>query len=75
VTLRRLRPDDLQNVALADLVADAAAIPAAAYSASRCATKHVVDLAAPVQRAAIRIPAATVSLLEAAEAHIATLSR
>ncbi len=76
VTLRHLMPADVDATALADLVADAAAIPAAAYSVTRSAAKRVIDLSAvPAQRAVMRIPDATISLLEAAEEHIASLSR
>jgi hypothetical protein len=75
VTLRRLMPADVDATALADLVADAAAIPAAAFSVSRSAAKRVINLAVPAQRVVVELPAATISLLEAAEEHIATLSR
>jgi hypothetical protein len=68
-------PADVEAGALSELVADAAAIPAAAFSASRSAARRVIDLAVPAQRVVERLPAATISLLEAAEEHIAALSR
>jgi hypothetical protein len=75
MTLRRVVLSSDESSALADLVADAAAIPAAAFSVSKCAAKRVIDLTVPAQRAVLQVPAATISLLEAAEDHIQTLSR
>lgn len=75
MTLRRVLPSDETAAALADLVADAAAIPAAAFSVSKCAAKRVIDLTVPAQRTVLQIPATTISLLEAAEEHISSLSR
>jgi hypothetical protein len=61
---------------LSELVADARAIPAAAFSRSTPAASPAIDLSAvPVQRVAVRIPAATVSLVEAAEHDFADFSR
>ncbi|HEX3705588.1 MAG TPA: hypothetical protein VHV76_03070 [Mycobacteriales bacterium] len=52
---------------LADLVADARAIPMAAYGVSRAASKRVIDLTEPAQRAVLTIPAAAASLIERGE--------
>jgi hypothetical protein len=52
---------------LADLIADARAIPAAAFGVSKHATRRVLDLTEPARRAVIAIPEATVSFAEAAE--------
>ena len=68
-------PSDETAASLAELVADAAAIPAAAFSVSKYAAKRVIDLTVPAQRSVLRIPAATISLLEAADEHISSLSR
>jgi hypothetical protein len=48
---------------LADLLADARAIPKAAYGASR----RVIDLAEPARQAVLTIPAAAATLVEHAE--------
>jgi len=68
-------PSDETAASLAELVADAVAIPAAAFSVSKYAAKRVSDLTVPAQRRVLRIPAATISLLEAADEHISSLSR
>jgi hypothetical protein len=60
-----LVPSDVDAERLSDLLEDARAIPAAAFSQSKPARK-VLSLV-PRQRAAVRIPDATVSLVEAAE--------
>jgi hypothetical protein len=73
---------------LSELIADARAIPAAAFTRARCATTEraterateaaaavVIDLTVPTQRSVMRIPKATISLVEAAGEHFATLSR
>jgi hypothetical protein len=64
---------------LADLITDARAIPAAAFTRARCATETatstVIDLTVPAQRAVMQIPRASISLVEAAGEHFATLSR
>jgi len=76
VTLQRVLPSDETVASLAELVADAAAIPAAAFSVSKCVAKRVIDLTAPAaQRSVLRIPATTISLLDAADEHISSLSR
>ncbi|HWA66930.1 MAG TPA: hypothetical protein VG899_11235, partial [Mycobacteriales bacterium] len=41
---------------LADLIADARAIPAAAYGVSKSATKQVIDLTAPARAWVVAIP-------------------
>jgi hypothetical protein len=46
---------------LADLIADARAIPAAAFGVSKCATRQVIDLTEPARRAVIAIPSAAAS--------------
>jgi hypothetical protein len=62
--------------ALTDLIADAQAIPAAAFARAQCVSPVVIDLTeVPAQRAPLAVPAATISLLEAAGEHFATLSR
>jgi hypothetical protein len=48
---------------LSDLLADARAIPKAAYGASRAASQRVIDLAAPAERLVLAIPAAAASLV------------
>jgi hypothetical protein len=76
VTLHRLVPSEVDAERLADLLDDARAIPAAAFSLSRCAVRRVVDLTVvPVQRVTVQIPAQTVSLVAAAEHHFADFSR
>jgi hypothetical protein len=76
VTLRKLVPSDTEAERLADLLADARAIPAAMFIRSKCASRTVIDLTiVPVQRTAMRIPAATVSLVEAAEHQLAGYRR
>jgi hypothetical protein len=68
VTLHRLMPADVDAERLSDLLEDARAIPAAAFSVSTCAVRRVIDLTAvPAQRVAVQIPAATLSLALAAE--------
>jgi hypothetical protein len=52
---------------LADLVADARAIPAAAFAVSKLAKRRVVDLAGPARDKVIAIPEATVSFMKDAE--------
>jgi hypothetical protein len=52
---------------LADLVADAKAIPASAYAAGRGAGKRVIDLTKPAKRAVIAIPETTAAFVAAAE--------
>jgi hypothetical protein len=60
---RRPAHDDPET--LIDLLADARAIPAAAYTRSRTAARTVIDLSAlPVQRAAVRITAATAAFVK-----------
>jgi len=74
--MHRLVPSEVEAEKLADLLADARAIPAAAYVRSKRATQRVFDLSVlPVQKAAVRIPAATVSLLESVDHHFADFSR
>ncbi|HWC34297.1 MAG TPA: hypothetical protein VG650_05650 [Mycobacteriales bacterium] len=52
---------------LADLVADARAIPAAAFGVPRQAAKRVIDLVEPARDLVIRIPDAAVNLMRDAE--------
>jgi hypothetical protein len=52
---------------LADLVADARAIPAAAFAVSKLAKRRVVDLVEPAREMVIAIPEATVSFVKDAE--------
>jgi len=52
---------------LADLVADARAIPKAAYGVSRAASRKVIDLAEPARRAVISIPDSAADLMHRAE--------
>jgi hypothetical protein len=76
VTSHRLVPPQIDTERLADLLDDARAIPAAAFSRPAAAVRRRIDLTAmPVQRVAVRIPAASVSLVEAAEHHFADYSR
>jgi hypothetical protein len=76
VTLHRLVPSEVDAENLSDLLDDARAIPAAAFSLSKSAARRVVDLTViPVQRTSVRIPAATASLVEAAEQRWAGFSR
>jgi hypothetical protein len=76
VTLHRLLPTEVQAESLADLLNDARAIPAEAFAVSKRAASRVIDLSAvPVQRAAMTIPAATASLVEAAEHQLAGYRR
>jgi hypothetical protein len=73
---QRLVPSQIQAERLADLLDDARAIPAAAFARSTCGVRRALDLTPiPVQRAVVRIPAASVSLIEAAEHHFADYSR
>jgi len=67
VTIRRLVPSDLEAEKLEDLLADARAIPAAAFTRSRHVARRVIDLTVPAQRSVMRIPEATRSLVEAGE--------
>ncbi|MGN6473135.1 MAG: hypothetical protein ACTHK4_05740 [Mycobacteriales bacterium] len=52
---------------LADLVADARAIPVAAFAVSKAARRRVIDLTAPARDMVIAIPEATVSFVKDAE--------
>ena len=52
---------------LADLVADAQAIPKAAFGVSRAASKRVIDLVHPARELIITIPDAAVSFVKDAE--------
>jgi hypothetical protein len=52
---------------LADLVADARAIPAAAFALSRGATRKVIDLTEAGRHAVIAIPEATATFMKDAE--------
>jgi hypothetical protein len=66
--------------ALTDLIADAQAMPAELFERARCATERgsaiVIDLTeVPAQRVALRVSSASISLVEAAGEHFATLSR
>jgi hypothetical protein len=71
-----LVPSEVEAEQLSDLLDDARAIPAAAFSLSKGAVRRVIDLTAlPRQRVAVRIPDATVSLVEAAEQRWAGFSR
>jgi hypothetical protein len=74
--MHRLLPSEIEAEKLSELLADARAIPAAAYSRSKRATRRVLDLGAlPVQRTAVKIPDATVSLLNSVEHRFADFSR
>jgi hypothetical protein len=76
MTLHRLLPSEVEAESLADLLDDARAIPAAAFTRSASAVRRVVDLSViPVQRAIVTIPAATASLVEAAENQLAGYRR
>jgi hypothetical protein len=76
MTLHRLLPSEVDAESLADLLDDARAIPAAAFTRSASAVRRVIDLSAvPVQRTAVAIPAATASLVEAAENQLAGYRR
>jgi hypothetical protein len=69
-------PSEVDAERLSDLLEDARAIPAAAFSVSKRAARRVVDLTAlPTQRTVVRIPQATVSLVEAAADQWADFSR
>jgi hypothetical protein len=57
-TARRHASLEAGTGTLADLIADARAIPAAAYAVSRCATKQVIDLVEPARSLVIAIPEA-----------------
>jgi hypothetical protein len=65
VTVPRSVPSDVDAERLSDLLDDARAIPAAAFSQPKRA-RTVLSLL-PRQRATVRIPDATVSLVEAAD--------
>jgi hypothetical protein len=52
---------------LADLVADARAIPKAAYGVPKKAAGRVIDLVEPARELVIRIPDAAVDLMHRAE--------
>jgi len=52
---------------LAELVADARAIPKAAYVVSRAASRKIIDLAEPARRTVITIPDAAADLMHRAE--------
>ncbi len=52
---------------LADLVADARAIPVAAFAVSKAARRRVIDLVEPARELVISIPEATVSFVKDAE--------
>ncbi|HVV75848.1 MAG TPA: hypothetical protein VHC43_07415 [Mycobacteriales bacterium] len=52
---------------LADLVADARAIPAAAFGVQKKAAVRVIDLVEPARDFVIRIPDAAVDLMHRAE--------
>jgi hypothetical protein len=67
VTFSRLVPSDVEAEKLADLLDDARAIPAAAFTRSRHVARRVIDLRVPAQRKALRIPEATMSLVAAGE--------
>jgi hypothetical protein len=76
VTLHRLVPSDVDAEKLSELLDDARAIPAAAFSRSKCAVHRVIDLTVvPAQRQLVRIPEATMSLVEAAEEQFAGFRR
>jgi hypothetical protein len=82
VTAHRTVPSEVDAERLADLLADARAIPAAAFTPSKTAARRVVDLGGvPVQLktaprpTAMVIPDATVTLAEAAEQQWADFSR
>jgi hypothetical protein len=76
MTLQRLVPSQIEAERLADLIEDVRAIPAAAFSRSTSGVRRAIDLTAiPVQRAVVAIPAASVSLIEAAEHHFTNYSR
>jgi hypothetical protein len=73
--MHRRLPSELEAESLADLLNDARAIPAQALATVKL-TDDVVDLSAvPVQRSAVAIPAATASLVEAAEHQLAGYRR
>ena len=69
MSVQRSVPSDVDADRLSDLLEDARAIPAAAFSRSRRA--RGVLLRVPQQRRAVRIPDATVSLVEAADNELA----
>jgi hypothetical protein len=76
MTVHQRVPSDVEAECLADLLNDAKAIPAAALTISKRTARRVIDLSAiPVQRAAVTIPAATASLVEAAENQLAGYRR
>jgi hypothetical protein len=69
-------PSDVDAEQLADLVADARAIPAAAFARAPRRERTVIDLnMLPRQRTVVRIPATTASLVEAAEHELAGYRR
>jgi hypothetical protein len=62
--------------AFASLIADAQALPDELFVRAQCVTPQVIDLTeVPAQRAPLLVPSATISLVEAAGEHFATLSR
>jgi hypothetical protein len=76
MTLRPLVPSQIEAERLADLIEDVRAIPAAAFSRSTSGVRRAIDLTViPVQRAVVQIPAASVSLVEAADHHFISYSR
>jgi hypothetical protein len=71
MSFRRLVPADVDPEHLSDLVADCRAIPAAAFTRSKRASRLVIDLTVvPQQRTVVRIPEASRSLVEAAEGQL-----
>jgi hypothetical protein len=69
-------PSTVDPERLSDLIADARAIPAAAFARSTRRGPNVIDLSAlPRQRTTVQIPATTASLVEAAEHEIAGYRR
>jgi hypothetical protein len=72
--MHRRLPSEIEAEKLSELLADARAIPAAAYSRSKRATRQVLG-ALPVQRSAVKIPDTTVSLLDSVDHHFADFSR
>jgi hypothetical protein len=76
VTTHRLLPSEVDVEQLSELLDDARAIPAAAFSLPTTTTRTALDLeAVPAQSKPGPIPASALSIVEAAEHHWADFSR
>jgi hypothetical protein len=68
-------PSEIEAEKLSDLLADARAIPDAAFPRPRRASRSVVDLSMLPVQSVVDIPESTASLVESAEHRFADFSR